>query len=157
MSVTRGTAAGLLLAGLVVFALVLAARPTGTPSTPAARAERLASELRCPVCQGLSVADSPSETAAQIRDDLRRRIGAGESDAEIRQAYVDRFGDWILLRPRRSGIAAVLWALPVALVIVAGAGLAFALRRWNREVVHDPSGDDRDLVAKLRADKAVRA
>lgn len=153
----RRLAACTLLAGLVVVAVVVAARPSPSSSAPAARTERLASELRCPVCQGLSVADSPSITSNDIRADIGRRIAAGEGDAEILQAYVDRYGDWILLRPRARGFAALLWALPAAAVVVAGAWLALALRRWRTQAPLEASAEDRDLVAELRAARTVRA
>lgn len=151
----RRIAAGALLAGLVAVAVVVAARPSPSSSTPAARAERLASELRCPVCQSLSVADSASITSTDIRADIRRRIAAGETDAEIRQAYVDRYGDWILLRPRARGFTALLWALPAAAVVVAGAWLALTLRRWRNQAPLDASPEDRDLVAELRAARSA--
>ena len=157
MSMLRRLAAGVVLAGLVGTAVVVAARPSPSSSTPAARAERLASELRCPVCQGLSVADSPSITANDIRADIRRRIAAGESDAEIRQGYVDRYGDWILLRPRGRGFTALLWALPVAAVVVAVAWLALALRRWRRQAPLEATDEDEHLVAELRAARSARA
>ena len=153
----RRVAAGVLLAGLVVVAVTVAARPSPSSSAPAARAERLATELRCPVCQGLSVADSPSITSNDIRADIRRRIAAGESDADIRQAYVDRYGDWILLRPRARGFTALLWALPAAAVVVAGALLALALRRWRTQAPLEASPEDRDLVAELRAARTAKA
>lgn len=149
-------AAALVLVGLVAAALVLAARPTRPLSSPSARAARIAADLRCPVCQGLSVADSPSSTAADIRADIRRRIGEGQSDTEIRQAYVDRYGDWILLRPRGSGVAAAVWALPVLAVVAAGAWLALALRRWSGRPALEPSAEDRALVAGLRASGGTR-
>lgn len=150
-------ALAVVLAGLVVMAVVLAARPGAAPSRPAARAANLAAALRCPVCQGLSVADSPSQTAADIRADVRRRIAAGESDAEIRRAYVERFGDWILLRPRGSGAAAALWAAPVVGVALAVAWLGLALRRWRGQAVLEASPEDRALIAELRAQRTVNS
>lgn len=148
-------AARVLMAAVVVTAVLLAARPQGSPSDPAARAARLASELRCPVCQGLSVADSPSGTARDVRADIDGRIAAGESDSEIRQAYVDRFGDWILLRPRAGGVAAVLWALPAVLFVAGATALGLGLRQWRRQPAAPASAEDLELVAELRADRAV--
>lgn len=155
MKALRPAAGALVLATMVVVAVVLAARPSSPPSAPAARAAGLASDLRCPVCQGLSVANSPSPAARDIRADIARRIEAGQTDPEIRQAYVDRYGDWILLRPRGTGVAAMVWALPVAAVVVAAAGLALALRRWRHQPDGEPSPEDRELVARLRAGRGV--
>jgi len=153
--VLRRGAGAVLLAGVVVAAIVLASRPSGSPRSPAARSARLAAELRCPVCQGLSVAASPSDAARDIRADLDRRIAAGESDPAIRQAYVDRFGDWILLRPRGTGVATALWALPAVFLISGAAALVLALRRWRRQPAVEPSAEDRELVAQLREGRAV--
>lgn len=155
MIVLRRGAGAVLLAGVVVAAIVLASRPSGSPRSPAARSARLAAELRCPVCQGLSVAASPSDAARDIRADLDRRIAAGESDPAIRQAYVDRFGYWILLRPRGTGVATMLWALPAVFLISGAAALVLALRRWRREPITEPSAEDRELVAQLREGRAV--
>jgi cytochrome c-type biogenesis protein CcmH len=139
------------LAAVVVAALVVAAG-AGRPSrSPAARTHRLAAELRCPVCQGLSVADSPSSTARAIVADIRRRVDAGQSDAEIRQAYVDRYSEQILLEPRGSGFGALVWALPVAALVLGGGGLVLAFRRWRRQPALTPTEDDRRLVDQALA------
>ena len=69
----------------------------------AARAHDLETEFKCPECQGLSVADSQAPTSRAIRADIKRRITAGQSDAEIRQAYVDTYGESILLARRTRG------------------------------------------------------
>ena len=147
----RRTLAGVALVGFVAVALGLAARPTGQPSSPAARTHRIARELRCPVCQGLSVADSPSIPAGDIRADIRRRVDAGQTDGEIRAAYVQRYGEWILLRPQGRGFASGLWLLPAMAVTAAAAGLVLALRRWHRQPALAASPEDRALVDALRA------
>jgi cytochrome c-type biogenesis protein CcmH len=137
---------------LVVGALVVAGgRSGGSDPAPEARARRLAAELRCPVCQGLAVADSPSPTARAIAEDIRRRVDAGESDAEIRQAYVDRYGEWILLEPTGSGLGALVWALPAAGLVLGAGALALAFRRWRRELPLVPSEADRSLVEQALA------
>jgi cytochrome c-type biogenesis protein CcmH len=137
------------VAVLVVLSLLMANRPAGETRSLGARADAIASELRCPVCQGLSVKDSDSPTARSIRDDIRARLAAGASAAEVRQAYVDRFGQWVLLRPPADGLGALVWALP-AMALVAGAGgLTLALRRWRRShTVAGAGPDDRDIVAR---------
>ena len=138
------------LIGLVVGSLVAGAGSRGDDPGPAARTRRLSAQLRCPVCQGLSVADSPSDTARNIAADVRRRVDAGETDDEIRQAYVDRFGEDVLLSPPRSGVGAVVWALPLVALGAAGGGLLLAFRRWHRESPAEPTDDDRDLVEQAR-------
>jgi cytochrome c-type biogenesis protein CcmH len=139
------------LAAVVTGTLVVGAISGRPDPTPAARAHRISAALRCPVCQGLSVADSPSSTARSIAADVRRRIDEGQSDGEIRQAYVDRFGEWILLQPEGSGFGAVVWALPVAGLVLGGGALALAFRRWRRQPALEPTDDDRALVEQALA------
>lgn len=145
----------LALAAVVVGALVIGASSDGGDPSPAARTRRLSAGLRCPVCQGLSVADSPSPTARAISEDIRRRVDAGESDGDIRQAYVERYGEWVLLQPAGNGLGALVWALPVAALLLAAGGLALAFRRWRRDVPEAVTEDDRELVERARADRGV--
>jgi len=138
----------LVLGALVAGALVWAAR-SGSESA-ADRAHRIASELRCVECQSLSVADSQAPTARAERADIRRRIAAGQSDAEIRQAYVDRYGEFVLLKPASRGIGVLVWALPVIALVLGAGGLALALRRWRREPRLTATAADEELVARVR-------
>src|SRR5439155_3317299 len=84
------------------------------------------------VCQNLSVADSPSEMARQMRVIVRERLEAGESPAEVVQYFVDRYGEWILLSPRRRGFNLLVWFAPLAAVAVGLAIVAVLVRRWTR-------------------------
>lgn len=93
------------------------------------QAQLLAAELRCPVCQNLSVADSPSEMANQMRDLVREKLQNGESPDQIRAYFVSRYGEWILLSPKREGFNWVAWLLPFG-AILGGAGvIALVVRR----------------------------
>lgn len=129
-----GRAGRRLLLG-VAFAAALAG-PLGA-QVPARHVDEqavyaIASQLRCVVCQNLSVADSPSEMAGQMRAVVRERLAAGDSPDEVRQYFVERYGEWILLAPRREGFTLLVWVLPPVAV---AAGLALAgllLRRWTR-------------------------
>ena len=91
----------------------------GDPLPPAQeeRAEAVGRQLRCAVCQGMSVTASPSETARAQLDKIRELIKQGKSDQEIRQYFIDRYGEWILLEPPRQGFAWVVWLLPAAVVL----------------------------------------
>ena len=97
-----------------VLAVLLVVSPPD--ATSADRADALARELRCPDCQGLSVADSPTGAAEEIRRQIDEMLAAGSSPDDVRAHFVARYGDWILLAP--SWPAA--WAIPIAVV---GAGV----------------------------------
>jgi cytochrome c-type biogenesis protein CcmH len=148
---TRGALSWAGLAAVVVAALVWAAWPSSGPRTAAQRAHGLATELRCPDCQALSVADSSSSTARAIRADLQRRTAAGESDATIRQVYVNRYGESILLKPSGSGLGILVWGLPVVAVALAVAGLGFAFARWRRQPRLRATPADEVLVERVRS------
>jgi len=136
---------------LIVGALVWAAWPSGRPQTAADRAHELATEIRCPDCEALSVADSSSSSAQAIRADLARRTKAGESDAEIRSVYVARYGVSILLKPQSSGLGLLVWGLPVLAFALGAAGLAFALARWRRQPRLHATDADEELVDGVRS------
>jgi cytochrome c-type biogenesis protein CcmH len=137
---------GLLLV-VVGVALFLGTRSGGPPS-PAQRGAHIASEVRCPTCEGLSAAESESPAALAIRKEIRRRVDAGESDDEIRSFLVGRYGGDILLRPGATGVAGLVWALPVAALVCALAGLGVAFRRWRVRagLSGGASAEDRLLV-----------
>jgi cytochrome c-type biogenesis protein CcmH len=92
----------------------------------------VASDLRCVVCQNLSVADSPSEMAAQMRELVRERLRAGDSREQVIQYFVDRYGEWILLAPRRSGFTLLVWVLPIVAVVFGVIVVALLVYRWTR-------------------------
>lgn len=128
----RRWASWVVLLVVVVGALVVGVTDTGA-RTEEERIESIASSVRCPTCRGQSVADSDAIAAENVRREIARRVGEGESDDEIRDALAARFGDGIILTPSRSGITGLVWVLPVAGFVVALAGLVFAFRRWRRE------------------------
>jgi cytochrome c-type biogenesis protein CcmH len=105
-----------------------------------ARTAAVASTLRCPVCQGESIQDSPSELAQQMRAVVRDRLRSGESPEQVKAYFVSRYGEWILLEPKMSGLNVVLYAVPVLLVI-GGLALVFVLvRRWTTPADSTVSG-----------------
>ncbi len=86
--------------------------------------------LRCPVCLNLSVADSPSKLAGEMRSEIETQLRAGRSPDQIRAFFIDRYGEWILLSPRRHGWNLLPWAVPIV-GLLAGVALwvAFVRRR----------------------------
>lgn len=106
------------------------------PATPAdsaleAQTTALASELRCPVCQGLSIQDSPSELALQMRDVIRDQLRSGQSPAQVRQYFLDKYGEWILLEPKPEGFNLLVYLLPVAALLAGVAIVWRAVRRFT--------------------------
>jgi cytochrome c-type biogenesis protein CcmH len=148
--VSRRALAWIALAAVVVVTLAIVAWPRGGESSDPERVRAISSELRCPDCEGQSIEQSSTETARAARADIRRRVAAGESNAEIRQAYIDKFGDSILLKPEGGGLGVLVWGLPAAAVVLGAGGLALALRRWRREPHLHPTDADRELVERAR-------
>jgi cytochrome c-type biogenesis protein CcmH len=110
---------------------IVAARGPGHAPALAERARAVASTLRCPVCQNLSVADSPSTLAHDMRASIARDLEAGKGPDEIRAEFVAAYGEWILLSPQRRGINWIAWLAPVALLLGGVAAVGFAVRRWT--------------------------
>jgi cytochrome c-type biogenesis protein CcmH len=139
------------LALVVAVALAVVLWPHGSQS-PAARAHDLETQFKCPECQGLSVADSQAPTSRAIRADIKRRIKAGQSDDQIRRAFVDTYGESILLTPQDSGVSLLVWILPVVVVAMGATGIVLALRR-NRDQphLHSTEADER-LVEREQRD-----
>jgi len=120
--------------------------------TEAERVDAIASEVRCPTCRGLSAAESDAKAAAAIRAEIRDRLRAGQSPDLIRAYLVSRYGEQALLRPSGRGLTALVWALPATVLVVAIAGLTYALWRWRaRGTAGSLSDADRALV-----DEALR-
>ncbi len=120
---------------VVGVALVVGTRDDGGAPTRDERAQSLAERFRCPTCKGQSVADSDAPASEFIRDEIDRQLGEGRSDDEIEAYLVSRYGSSVLLTPPRSGIAALVWVVPVAALVLASAGLVVAFRRWGRSWV----------------------
>ncbi len=141
----------LALLPVLVVALAIGARGGDGPVTAEERVERISEEVRCPTCESQSVADSRAPASEAIRQEVRRRVDAGESDAAIRSFLVSRYGKDVLLEPEAKGVSALVWALPVLAVAVALVGLAAAFRRWGRRPHPKASAEDRALVEQARA------
>ena len=131
MTLRTATVVAMLLAVLGAMPAPLRAQPPARPVSEQT-VHDVAAQLRCVVCQNLSVADSPSEMANQMRAIVRERLQAGESPAEVVQYFVDRYGEWILLSPRRRGFNWLVWLGPVVAVAAGLAIVAVLLWRWTR-------------------------
>lgn len=127
-----------------------ASRP---PTSVTVRDQAIAVErtLRCPTCQGLSVADSPSSIAAGIRQQVEQQLLSGATAAQVRGYFTARYGDWILLAPPGRGIGWLVWAAPPLLITVGLLLLCRTLRRQGPRLA-EPTQDDLVRAAAFAAD-----
>jgi cytochrome c-type biogenesis protein CcmH len=126
-------------------------------ATQEARAQEVSKLLRCLVCQNQSIAESNAALAKDLRVIVRERIGAGDSDTEVVDYVVARYGDWVLLDPPFKITTYVLWVGPVLLLLLAVAGILFQMRRGRaRAPAAAPlsSEEQRRLEALLDEDSA---
>jgi cytochrome c-type biogenesis protein CcmH len=101
-----------------------------------ARVQVLGKGLRCAVCQGLSITDSPSSMARAQLDKVRELVAAGKSDDEVVDYFVARYGEWVLLEPRAHGFNWLVWAGPGVLLL---GGLWLIARQVRRPAVPLPA------------------
>lgn len=112
---------------------------TPADSVLEAQTTALASELRCPVCQGLSIQDSPSELALDMRDVIREQLRSGKSPDDVRQYFLDKYGEWILLEPKPEGFNLLVYLLPVAALLAGAAVVWRTVRRFTAPVAAEPA------------------
>lgn len=125
----------LLLAAVVVVVSVATAALASRSVDLDGRARSIEVQLRCPTCQGLSIADSPATSATQMRALVREQLAGGARDDEVRAFFVARYGRWILLDPPLGGPDLALWLAPVVIV---AAGVALVVRRARRRERSQP-------------------
>src|SRR5271165_4043179 len=112
----------------------LAVQPDEILSDPGleTRARALSKELRCMVCQNQSIDDSDAPLARDLRILVRERLRAGETDQQVLDFLIARYGEFVLLRPRFSPRTAILWLTPLGVLVLGALGLAMASRRRAR-------------------------
>ena len=124
----------IVLVFLLLSGAAQAAPAPGALSNPAmeARARALQKELRCVVCQGESVDESNAPIAADIRKLIRERIAAGDSDSQIKDYLVSRYGDFVLMKPPLEPNTVLLWFGPAAVLLIGAGVAATAVMRARR-------------------------
>jgi cytochrome c-type biogenesis protein CcmH len=125
----------------LAWALVagLAAGRVMATETPDEHVLRLASELRCVVCQNQTIADSQADLALQLKAEIGRQVSAGATDEQIRQFMVQRYGEFVLYRPSFSPANWLLWGAPPVLLLIGGA--VFLLSWRDRQVQSSPDSE----------------
>ncbi|HJV43298.1 cytochrome c-type biogenesis protein [Caulobacter sp.] len=131
-----------------------ASEPSERLADPAqeAHARALFREVRCLVCQNESIDDSEAQLAGDLRRIVREQVKAGRSDREIRAFLVQRYGEFVLLKPPFSAGNAVLWLAPVAVLLIGG-GLMFGLLRRRETAEGELSQDEEDRLRRLLEDE----
>lgn len=117
----------------VAIALLALALPAWAAPIDEEQVREIGSQLRCVVCQSMSVADSPSETAHQMREIIRERLAAGDTPEQVKAYFVDKYGLWILLAPPRQGFNLLVWVVPFAGLGIGLVLVAVLVRRWSRQ------------------------
>ena len=108
------------------------------------RVRALAHQLRCPTCQSQSVKDSDAGLSLNMKSKIRNLIQSGQSDGEILDYFVKRYGEWILRSPPKSGFNLLLWILPIIVMVIA----VLVLLRSLRQKVRDPESDQKTPLSK---------
>ncbi|MDQ1311192.1 MAG: cytochrome c-type biosis protein CcmH [Pseudomonadota bacterium] len=106
------------------------------------RYENINRELRCLVCQNQTIADSNATLAQDLRREVRDMIAAGQTDAQIREFMIERYGDFVLYRPRMTAGNLLLWAAPVLLLVIGAIVLVRVVRRRAQETDLDADGPE---------------
>lgn len=148
----------LALIALLLATPVWAVQPDEILADPAleARARAISGDIRCPVCQGESIDDSNAPISRDLRLIIRERLVAGDSDAEVVDFLVARYGEFVLFDPPARGANLILW-LAGPVMLLTGAGLAFMTLRRRRptpEAALSPEEEAR--LAALMQDPAAR-
>jgi cytochrome c-type biogenesis protein CcmH len=153
----RGLIAGLALSALAFLTPVLAVQPDEVLNDPGLeqRARAISAGLRCLVCQNQSIDDSEAPLAKDLRILVRERLKAGDSDAEVRNYLVERYGEFVLLLPALSAHTVLLWLAPILVLGAGAAGVLLALRR--RPSRSSPLTDEEraSVEALLRRERAA--
>ena len=137
-------AAGFFALAVVVAAAVAGAAAPGPPAPQdlEEQVREIAAQLRCPVCQNLSVGDSPSGLANEMRGVIREKLKAGESRRQVEAYFVSKYGEWILLAPMKKGFNLLAWGLPFVGIVAGAVAVVFLTRRWaGREAGAAPGAD----------------
>jgi len=134
-------AMALALAGVVAAAPVAAELQSTTQAASQAAPQddaelekltsAVASQLRCPVCQGLSIEDSPTELARDMRAVVREQLASGKSPEEVKAYFVSKYGEWILLEPEPRGLNLAVYLLPVLALAGGATVIVRSVRRWT--------------------------
>ncbi len=140
----------------VVTLLAVGARRTPDTGLSEDRLFTLGEQMKCLACAGESVANSQAPLAVEMRGQIRTQMRAGHSDDEILTYFADRYGPRVLLNPSSTGLASLVWIIPVVVSTTAAAGLVLFITRSRGRWGPMPSvsDEDRQLVERVRQDRS---
>lgn len=151
----RAIHSGLLVLLLALSVQVLADKVSEDPLER--RMLGIAKDLRCAVCQNQPVSESNAPLAQDMRAIIREQIRAGKSDDEIRNYFVERYGDYVLMKPPARGFGAIVWIGPLVLfAVIAVGGFLFLRRRLHATAPPAPAGlsaEDRARIERARREE----
>ncbi|MGS1095966.1 cytochrome c-type biogenesis protein [Aquamicrobium terrae] len=147
----RRIALALLCVGLLLAPAARAVTPDEMLADPALeqRARDISAGLRCLVCQNQSIDDSDADLARDLRVLVRERLEAGDSDRQVVDFIVSRYGEFVLLKPRFNVRTVLLWAAPFMLLLAGGAFVFFASRRKRPVEVESLTAEERAALDEL--------
>jgi len=149
---------GLAAASLLISSAAVAVQAPSSSADPAleARVMAVAEELRCLVCQNETIAASHADLAIDLRKQIRTKLAEGQSERQILDFMVERYGDFVLYRPRLSATTVLLWAGPFALLLVGGVVMARTIRARKKQIPaalsEAESARARQLLAQTTSD-----
>ena len=120
------------------------------------RVYNVGSQLKCPVCQGESVADSPSAIAQQMRGVIRKQLQSGKSEQEVIQYFVGNYGEQIAWSPPWQGFSLLAWLVPIGLLMGGMLLLFFTLRNWRTSLPRECASHDESLVGDVQEEELAR-
>jgi cytochrome c-type biogenesis protein CcmH len=143
----------ILLLTLLFASAALAVKPDEVLADPAleARARTLSEELRCMVCQNQSIDESDADLARDLRVLVRQRLVAGDTDQQVIDYIVSRYGEFVLLKPRFSLRNALLWGTPVLLLLIGGVVIVISARS-RRSTTAALSAEEQAALDKMLGD-----
>ena len=147
----------LLFAFLLAATPAVAVLPSEQLADPAleARARAISAELRCVVCQNQTIDDSDAELAHDLRVLLRQRLKAGDTDRQAIAFIVNRYGDYVLLKPPFEAETLLLWLGPLLVLLAGGTGVAFYLRRRRDSTLPAFTADEQARLDRLLKEDAA--
>lgn len=150
------TLLGILIYSLMSFQVLAVGVDELRLSDPAeeARAQELMKQLRCLVCQNQSIVDSNVDLARDLRNIVRERILAGDSDDQVLNWMTSRYGDWVLLKPPFDGATIILWLSPLFLLLI-GFFIIFRNQQSRKRLtgIEPLSAEEQSRINSLLGDK----